>query len=184
MPTALRDDILDLFPREKQSFRAGARTLFEKHDGVGGRGLAAIDAGVEAFSGPDGFDGFESLDERERELVWRVWLFDEGPLGLTLSGAAYQDNPILYANREFRELTGYSLDALRGENPRLLQGEETEADALGDLREALDIWEPVTVELTNYTSGGAPFTNRVSLVPLPDETGMISHWLGVQAAID
>lgn len=183
MPTSLREDIVALFPQRRQSFRAAARTLFEERDGVG-RGVDALDADVAAFAGPEGFDGFGALDERERELVWRVWLFDETPLGLTLSGPAYQDNPILYANRSFRQLTGYSLDALRGENPRLLQGEETEADALDDLREALDIWEPVTVQVTNYTSGGEPFTNRVSLVPLPDETGTISQWLGVQAAVD
>jgi PAS domain-containing protein len=83
-----------------------------------------------------------------------------------------------------RDLTGYSLGDLRGENPRLLQGPDTEADAVADLREAVDIWEPVTVELWNYRKNGSRFRNRLSLVPLPDETGTVGNWLGVQGAVE
>lgn len=103
---------------------------------------------------------------------------------ITLSGPAYQDNPILYANQTFRDMTGYPLGDLVGENPRLLQGPETEQAPVADLREALDIWEPVTVELTNYRNDGTPFRNRVSLVPLDDETGTITNWVGVQEVVD
>ena len=86
-------------------------------------------------------------DRLTRRLVWRVRLLDGAPLGVTLAGPAYRDTPILYVNRRFREATGYGMEDLRGENPRLLQGPATEADAVADLREAVDIWEPVTVEL-------------------------------------
>jgi len=58
---------------------------------------------------------------RERRLVERVRLLDDIPVGLTLTGPAYRDTPIVYVNRWFRSLTGYSLDALRGRNPRVFQ---------------------------------------------------------------
>jgi len=124
------------------------------------------------------------LDARDRALVERVRRFDAAPLGLTLSGPAYRDTPIRYANRTFRELTGYALEELRGENPRLLQGPDTEAGAVDRLHEAIDIWSEATVELRNYRRDGTSFRNRVTLVPLPDDSGTIHNWLGVQARVD
>lgn len=124
------------------------------------------------------------LDARDAELVERVRRFETAPLGLTLAGPAYRDTPILYANETFRDRTGYPLEALRGENPRLLQGPDTEPDAVDRLREAIDVWSEATVELRNHRRDGTPFRNRVTVVPLPDDSGTIHNWLGVQRAID
>jgi hypothetical protein len=59
------------------------------------------------------------LNARDEELLACVRRFATAPFGLTLSGLAYSDNPILYANRTFREIMCYPLADLRGENPRL-----------------------------------------------------------------
>jgi PAS domain S-box-containing protein len=126
----------------------------------------------------------DDLTERDRRLIERVRLLDDAPLGVTLCGPAYRDTPIRYANRTFREVTGYSLAELRGRNPRLLQGPETDPEPVADLREAVSIWEPVTVEVRNYRRDGEPFLNRVSLRPLPGDDGTITHWAAVQAAVD
>lgn len=179
-----RDDLIDLFALDESAF-ASAVPAFLARDGLDkDRRLEVADAGPEAFSGPEELAGYDRLSAHERDLVWRVWLLDEVPFGLTVSGPAYQDNPIVYANRTLRRLTGYSLSDLVGENPRLLQGPDTESGSVEDLREALDIWEPVTVELWNYRADGSRFTNRVSLVPVPDETGTVSNWVGVQERVD
>jgi PAS domain S-box-containing protein len=123
------------------------------------------------------------LDARDRELLERVRRFGAGPLGLTLSGPAYRDNPILYANETLRDLTGYSLAELRGENPRLFQGPDTEPEAVNTLHEAIDIWAEATVELWNYRCDGSRFRNRVTVVPVPDDSGMIANWLGIQSVV-
>ncbi|MFB6176788.1 MAG: PAS domain-containing protein [Halobaculum sp.] len=136
------------------------------------------------FDGPAALDGSDDLQPLERDLVWRCWTLDRIPLGLTLSGPAYQDNPLLYATRTFRELTGYSMERLRGENPRLLQGPDTEPEPVSDLREAIDIWERVTVELRNYRRDGTPFRNRVTLVPIPGADGTVRNWIGVQEVVE
>ncbi|MGM0684996.1 MAG: PAS domain-containing protein [Halobacteriota archaeon] len=103
---------------------------------------------------------------------------------MTLCGPAYRDTPVRYANRALRELTGYSLAELRGRNPRLLQGPKTGDAAVADLREAVSIWEPVTVQVWNHRRDGTPFLNRVSLRPLPGADGTITHWAAVQEAVD
>lgn len=128
--------------------------------------------------------GYDGLSPRARRLVWRLWTFDSFPLGLTLAGPAFADNPIVYATRTFRDLTGYAMADLRGENPRLLQGPATEPEPVADLREAIASWNEVTVEVTNYRAGGERFRNRVSLAPLHGPDGTVTHWLGVQGRAD
>ena len=124
------------------------------------------------------------LNARDRELLARVRRFDTAPLGLTLTGPAYRDTPILYANRTLRDRTGYPLRELRGENPRLLQGPDTEPDARERLHEATDIWTEATVELRNYRRDDTPFRTRLTIAPIPDHSGTIANWIGIQEAID
>ena len=123
------------------------------------------------------------LDTPDREPVRRAWTLAEAPLGVVVAGAAYHDNPILYANRATRRLTGYTLSELCGENLRRLQGSGTDGAAVDALRNALRNWNSVTVELRNYRADGTPFTNRVTLVPRSGDDGTVRHWFGLQAAV-
>jgi len=137
-----------------------------------------------AVAPPAALADSDDLTARDRRLIERVRLLDDAPLGITLCGPAYRDTPIRYPNRTIREITGYSLAELRGRNPRLLQGPKTDGAAVADLREAVSIWEPVTVEVWNHRRDGTPFLNRVSLRPLSGADGTITHWAAVQAAVD
>lgn len=135
---------------------------------------------------PETFDppaAVGSVDAPDRELVWRAWTLETAPLGVVLAGAAYQDNPVLYANRATRRLTGYSLATLCGENLRLLQGPETDRWTVDSIQEALRGWDSITVELTNYRADDTVFTNRLSLVPVFGADGTVEHWFGLQAAV-
>ena len=113
-------------------------------------------------------------------LGWETAEMDDAPVSMVISGPAYADNPIWYVNDTFERLTGYDEGDVLGENLRLLQGPETAADAVADLREAVDIWEATVVELDNYRADGSRFRNRVALAPIPDATGTISNWVGLQ----
>jgi PAS domain S-box-containing protein len=167
-----RDDLLDLLARPSESFREAAAAF---------SGTEPVAFSVFDGAGVPGWDG---LLPREQCLVWKAWVLDNVLFGITLSGAAYEDNPIVYANRTFRAVTGYTMADLHGENPRLLQGPATEDAAVGTLHKALRGWDPVTTELWNYRADGERFRNRVSLLPMPDGTGTVTHWYGVQERID
>ena len=196
MSHSLRRDLIDgaLFELDGDSFQPAATQLLERYDLSTERvnkGVPTGWGGPPEMVGADDENGnrnrngneFETLSETEQRLVWRIWALGDLPVGLVVAGPVYQDNPILYANRTFRRLTGYTLADVRGENLRLLQGPETDPGPVEDLREGLDIWTPVTVELQNYRKDGTPFRNRVSLVPIDDGSGTIANWIGIQAAV-
>ncbi|EMA11149.1 PAS domain-containing protein [Haloarcula marismortui] len=179
----LRDALIDCMLLDEERFCRRLPDIVETHN------LQSVDLELADESPTDilqDLDGFEpsSVTAFERERIARMVRLGTVPLGLTLTGPAYQDNPVRYATQTFQEMTGYSLAALRGENLRLLQGPATDADAIATLQEGIDIWEQRTVELWNYRADGTRFRNRVTIVPLTGPDGSITNWLGVQKAID
>ncbi|VTT87672.1 Sensory box histidine kinase [Halorubrum sp. DM2] len=163
----LRRDVLAAIDADRGAFRSRFSALLDEH-------------GLALASPPSHSDHPDDRSEREAVLVDRVRAFDDLPIGLTLTGPAYRDTPIVYVNRWFREWTGYALDDLRGRNPRLFQGPNPDPDARADFREALSTWSAVTVELRNRRRDGTPFANRVSLRPLSGDAGTITHWIAAQ----
>jgi PAS domain S-box-containing protein len=110
-------------------------------------------------------------------------VLDEAPAGITVTDPTQPDNPIVYANDKFRELTGYSDEDIVGQNCRFLQGPDTDSEAVAEMRDAIDAAEDVSVELQNYRKDGTPFWNRVAITPVWDEHGSVINYVGFQQDI-
>jgi len=100
--------------------------------------------------------------------------------GVTLSDPDLPDNPVVYANEVFEEMTGYSRDEILGRNCRFLQGDDHEQPAVDQIRAALAEKRPVEVTLRNYRKDGSLFYNRLTIRPLLDPDGNVIYYLGVQ----
>ncbi|WP_058826116.1 PAS domain S-box protein [Haloferax sp. Q22] len=116
----------------------------------------------------------------ETRLSVREQAMDEAPIGIVLTDPHAADNPIVYANERFTDLTGYSRDEALGRNCRFLQGERTDEAAVDELRTAVEERESVTTELLNYRKDGTEFWNRVRVAPLFDDDGVIDFFVGFQ----
>ncbi len=92
---------------------------------------------------------------------------------------AVGDNPIVWANKGFTALTGYSRGEVIGRNPRFLQGEHTDQAAVQRMREALAEGGSVTTTLLNYRKDGTPFWNRMVVAAICDDDGRTTHHAGV-----
>lgn len=120
---------------------------------------------------------------REEELRLKDRAMDTAPVGILITDPTLEDNPIIYANERFQELTGYHAREILGRNCRFLQGMDTEPEPVAEMRRAIDNEEPVTVELRNYRKDGSEFWNRVSIAPVRDENGGVTHFVGFQQDI-
>jgi len=120
----------------------------------------------------------ESERSETRSLGNRV--FDEAPVGITIADANADDTPLVYANEQFQQLTGYDEAEIRGHNARFLQGEGTDPNHVRELRDGLEREETVTTELQNYRKDGSEFWNRVTIAPLTNDAGDVTNYVGFQ----
>ena len=101
-------------------------------------------------------------------------------MAICLSDPHQEDQPIVFANRAFRELTGYPEDEIVGRNCRFLQGKDTDRSAVARIRSALAEEDVVIVELLNYRKDGTPFWNALHIGPIYDPEGRLVYFFGSQ----
>jgi len=100
--------------------------------------------------------------------------------GITISDPGQPDNPLIYVNRSFELMTGYSAEEVLGSNCRFLQGPDGDQPALDEVRAALREERDCFVLLRNYRKDGTPFWNEFRLSPVHDERGRLVNFVGVQ----
>jgi diguanylate cyclase (GGDEF)-like protein/PAS domain S-box-containing protein len=99
--------------------------------------------------------------------------------GILISDATLPDMPITYCNESFQRMTGYTLAEIVGQNCRFLQGPDTDRATVAQIRTLLRHEQPFQVILLNYRKDGTPFWNELSITPLHDEQGRLTHHIGV-----
>ena len=100
--------------------------------------------------------------------------------GVTLSDPDLPDRPLVYVNRVFEEMSGYTQDEMIGRNCRFLQREDRDQAALETLRKAISQHQACTVTLRNYRKNGELFLNKLSIRPLVDRENRVIYYLGIQ----
>ncbi len=103
--------------------------------------------------------------------------------GITITDARQPDNPIIYVNPAFERITGYAAAEMLGRNCRLLQNGNIDQPGLHALRQAIAAGQDCTVEVKNYRKTGEPFWNELSISPICDPDGQLTHFVGIQTDI-
>ena len=88
--------------------------------------------------------------------------------GIVISDAQQPDNPTIYVNDGFVQLTGYSRNEVLGRNCRFLQGADNHSPAAKELRNAIREGRDCKIDILNYRKDGERFWNRLSLTPIRD----------------
>ncbi len=121
--------------------------------------------------------------QAEEQLQLRDRAIESFVQGVVITDPTQPDNPIIYVNDSFIRLTGYTREEVIGKNCRFLQGTLTDPAAVGRLRAALHEERPCLLELLNYRKDGTPFWNALSISPLHNAAGDLTHFVGVQTDI-
>lgn len=103
--------------------------------------------------------------------------------GLIICDAQQPDLPIVYASPSFETLTGYSAAEVMGKNCRFLQGEERNQLGTEDIRNAVANGTSCKVLMHNYRKNGQPFWNELTISPLVNDEGIVTHYVGTQIDI-
>jgi PAS domain S-box-containing protein len=103
--------------------------------------------------------------------------------GIVIADATQPDMPVIYVNPAFERLTGYTATEVLGRNCRFLYKEEKNQPALLEIRAALAKGRNCQVILRNYRKDGSSFWNQLSLSPLYDTRGKLTHFVGIQTDI-
>lgn len=91
------------------------------------------------------------------------------------------DHPeIVYVNRAFCNMTGYSRDDVLGMTPAILQGERTDKRVTDRLRAALEAGRPFEGRTINYRKNGEPFHIEWRTSPVRNGDGDVTHYVAVQ----
>ncbi len=103
--------------------------------------------------------------------------------GITIADARAPDRPLIYVNEGFERLTGYAAADALGRNCKFLQGPQTDPATVAEIRAALAADRDCTVEILNYRRDGTTFWNRLSITPVRDAEGAVSHYIGIQSDV-
>ena len=90
---------------------------------------------------------------------------------------------IVYVNDAFTEVTGYSAKEVIGKTPRILQKDGTDREELARIREALEKREPVRATLKNFSKSGKEYWVDLSMLPLKNHEGLVTHFASIQRDI-
>jgi PAS domain S-box-containing protein len=151
------------------------------------KGIAAAGRHETASAGPAGGRGLSNWQEA---TVARPGLDDRGGvffvatemtrMPMLVTDPRLPDNPIVFANGAFLDLTGYAREDILGRNCRFLQGAMTSRGTLDHIREALTERRPIAVEILNYRKDGTAFWNALFIGPIFGPDGELLHFFASQ----
>ncbi|WP_311230454.1 MULTISPECIES: histidine kinase famiy protein [unclassified Acidovorax] len=90
------------------------------------------------------------------------------------------DQPIVFVNRAFLSMTGYSSEEILGTNCRFLQGPGTDPSTVAALREAIENRVEFTTEILNYRKDGSSFWNALFVSPVYNKQQELVYFFASQ----
>lgn len=97
--------------------------------------------------------------------------------GVVLTDA---DRQVIYINKSFTVLTGYTFDEISRTGLRQLQGPQTDQEVLNEIHHALGTNGFFSGLILNYRRDGQTFWNRLSIIPVHNADRRLTHYVGIQ----
>ncbi|MFZ1415599.1 MAG: PAS domain S-box protein [Defluviicoccus sp.] len=89
-------------------------------------------------------------------------------------------NPIVYVNKAFTDLTGYSTEEVMGKSPGFLQGSGTDASVLKRLHGDMAAGRVFEGKAVNYRKDGSAFTMWWRVIPVTDNSAQPTYFVAFQ----
>ena len=103
--------------------------------------------------------------------------------GVTVVDLRLPDQPLVYVNPAFERLAGHPAADVLGRNCRFLQSPDTDVAAVARMREAIAAGAECREVLLNVRADGSTWWNECHLTPVPDATGTVVQYIGIQTDV-
>lgn len=145
---------------------------------------------VSAYPTSDGlavyFDNVTARRQKEAELrLLKTCVEHLNDIVLIAEASDFETSGtrIVFVNSAFEKQTGYLREEVRGKSPRILQGPQSDPQAIELIRNAMRENKPVRVELINYKKDGGTYWADVELSPIFNEKGERTHFVAIERDI-
>lgn len=118
-----------------------------------------------------------AITQRERLLMHAL---EYSPATIIITDA---EGRIVYANPKLVETTGYQIDEVIGQTPRILKSGETAPSEYRKLWKTIQSGKEWRGTFHNRRRDGTLYWERASISPVYDDTGRISHFMAVKEDI-
>lgn len=118
--------------------------------------------------------------ETEARLRMLSLAIEQSPASVIITDAEAR---IEYVNPRFTELTGYTLEEVRGQNPRILKSGKMDPSVYRSMWETLARGETWRGELLNRRKNGELYWEQAIIAPIKNEQGRVTHYLGMKEDI-
>jgi PAS domain S-box-containing protein len=123
------------------------------------------------------------LRQAERALRIRDRAIAAATNGIVITDARLPGNPVVDANPAFEAMSGYRREELIGNSYRFLRGPFTDLQTSARIDEAIAEGRDIAATLLNYRKDGAAFWNDLHVAAVRDETGALTHFVGIQSDV-
>jgi len=89
------------------------------------------------------------------------------------------DQRIVWTNAAFKATTGYSAEESMGRNCKFFQGPETDSQSVIAIQKAVKNHAEFNGEILNYRKDGTAFWDDLTITPVFDVQGAVSHYIGI-----
>ncbi|WP_348697124.1 PAS domain S-box protein [Duganella fentianensis] len=124
-------------------------------------------------------------DEKMAEAILQLRLqaIEAANDGIVIADMTLPGHPITYANPAFARITGYDADDIVGRSLRVLHQNDLDQPGLAQLKAAIAEGRPFETLLRNYRKDGTLFWNSLSVSPVRDAQGKVTHYVGSQCDV-
>lgn len=127
------------------------------------------------------------MHDNQEQLRFFSTAFDKAKDAILIAkniGTLDNPNPsIVYVNQTFIDYSGYQIEDIIGQNPRIMRGKNKNAVTQKKMKQALKNWESIDVEVKNQTKTGEDIWVSLSISPIANDEGVFTHWISIQKDI-
>ncbi len=127
----------------------------------------------------------EPQDRRERQRMEQQLRFQSSALEAAANGIILTDKTgkILFANKAFCAMTGYDLEEILGQTTSFIESDKREADFSRELWKTILAGRVWHGELINRRKDGTFYNEEMTITPLKENNGAVSHFIAVKQDI-